>query len=50
MGIRVQLSLSKKDMKSIKHVEMGHNRNNISYNCNIKEMKTKFAINEKLIL
>ena len=39
---RVQLSLSKKDIKIKNQLEMGHNTNKISYNCNIKEMKTKF--------
>ena len=44
--IRVQLSFSKKDLKIIEQVEMGHNRNKISYNCNIKEMKTKLQSRE----
>ena len=35
-----------KDMEIIKQVEMGHNRNKISYNCNIKEMKTKLQLRE----
>ena len=46
MRIWVQLSLRKKDMKNIKQVEMGHNRNKISYNCNIKEMRTKLQLRE----
>ena len=37
---------SQKDMKIIKGVEMGHNINNISYNYNIKEMKTKLKLRE----
>ena len=35
-----------KDMEIIEQVEMGHNRNKTSYNCNIKEMKTKFQLRE----
>ena len=46
MRIWVQLSLSKKDMKNIKQVEMGHNRNKTSYNCNIKEMRTKLQLRD----
>ena len=47
--IRVQLSLRKMEIKIIIKVEMGHNTIKTSYNCNIKEMRTKFAINEKII-
>ena len=46
MRIRVQLSLSKKNMEIIKQVEMGHNRNKTSYNCNIKEMNAKLQLRE----
>ena len=46
MRIWLQLSLSKKDMKNIKQVEMGHNRNKISYICNMKEMWTKLKLRE----
>ena len=47
--IRVQFSLRKRDIKIIIKVEMGHNTIKTSCNCNIKEMRTKFAINEKMI-
>ena len=40
------LNCNSKDMEIIKHVEMGHNRNKTSYNCNIKELRTNLKIGE----
>ena len=36
---RVHLSFSKKDMEIRIKLEMGHNTNEISYNCKIKEIR-----------
>ena len=36
--------LAKRDMEIRIKLEMGHNTNKISYNCNIKEMKTKLQL------
>ena len=35
------------NMKIKIKLEMGLNRNSISYNCNIKELRTKFTIKAK---
>ena len=44
--LEMKLGNDKWDMKVKIKVEMVHNRNKTSYNCNIKEMRTKFQLRE----